>query len=513
MSDSLPGFADTVVIGGGTAGAAIAGELAARSDQSLLLLEAGPDYGAFDDGRWPADLTDARAIPTSHDWGYTSGGQYGQRTIKFDRARVIGGCSSHNGCAAIWGSRLDYDHWAELGNPGWSAGDLLGFFRAGSERLRVRIPPRDEITPYQLAWLKAAPRAGIPLVADLNNLDESLGMAPSPANVADGIRWNAAFAYLDPVRRCHHLTIADGVLADRLLIRGARVEAVRVARNGREATIRTGRVVLAAGTYGSPAILIRSGIGPEAEVRALGVIPVLDLPGVGRNLHDHPLVGLVYAGTPELEAAMAEFATRHWMPEEQTIAKARSSRCNRGFDLHIYPVGGRAERTAWSWALAVACLTPHSRGVLKLTSRDPAAAPQLDHAYLSDPDGEDGRVLVDGIHIARELAAAPALAASLGKEKWPGAGVLSADQVAEFTRTTVAHYFHPVGTCAMGPAGDRGAVVDARGRVHGLDNCYIGDASIMPVVPRANTNIPALVVGLRIADSLLAASSKAPAQG
>jgi len=507
MSDSLPGFADTVVIGGGTAGAAIAGVLAASSDQTLLLLEAGPDYGSFEEGRWPADLTDARAIPTSHDWGYTSGGQYGRRVIRFDRARVMGGCSSHNGCAAIWGSRLDYDHWAELGNPGWSTEDLLALFRAGSERLRVRIPPPDEITPYQLAWLEAAPRAGIPLVADLNNLDENLGMAPSPANVANGIRWNAAFAYLDPVRDRNHLTIAGGVLADRLLIRGARVEAVRVIRNGQAATIKTGRVVLTAGTYGSPGILIRSGVGPEAEVRALGVGPVLDLPGVGRNLHDHPLVGLVYAGTPELEAAMAEFATRHWMPEEQTIAKARSSRCGGGFDLHIYPVGGRAadQRAAWSWSLAVACMTPRSRGVLKLTSRDPAAAPLLDHGYLSDPDGEDARVLVDGIHIARELAAAPPLVALLGKEKLPGAGVLSADQVAEFTRATVAHYFHPVGTCAMGPAGDRGAVVDARGRVHGLENCYIGDASIIPVVPRANTNIPALVAGLRIAGRLLGA--------
>jgi choline dehydrogenase len=143
--------------------------------------------------------------------------------------------------------------------------------------------------------------------------------------------------------------------------------------------------------------------------------------------------------------------------------------------------------------------------MLKLTSRDPAAAPLLDHGYLSHPDGEDARVLVDGIHVARELAAAPPLAGLLGKEKWPGPGVLSAGQIEEFARATVAHYFHPVGTCAMGPAGDRGAVVDARGRIHGLDNCYIGDASIMPVVPRANTNIPALVVGLRMASWLLEA--------
>ena len=507
MSDPLPGFADTVVIGGGTAGAAIAGELAAKSDESLLLLEAGPDYGPFEDGRWPGDLTDARAIPTSHDWGYTSGRQYGERVVRFDRARVVGGCSAHNGCAAIWGSRLDYDHWAELGNPGWSTEDLRPLFRAGNERLRVTIPPRDAITPYQLAWLEAAPRAGIPLVVDLNDLDENLGMAPSPANVANGIRWNAAFAYLDPVRGRDNLTIAGGVLVDRLLIRGQRVDAVQVIRNRHQTTIRAGRVVLAAGTYGSPAILIRSGAGPAGEVRALGIEPVLDLPGVGRNLHDHPQVGLVYAGTAELEAAMAEFGRRYWMPEEQTIAKARSSRCAGGFDLHIYPVGGRSspKRAAWSWSLAVACMTPRSRGVLKLRSRDPATAPFLDHRYLSDPDGEDARALVEGTQIARELAAAPRLAKLLGSEQSPGPGVLSPGQVAEFVRANVAHYFHPVGTCAMGPARDRGAVVDARGRVHGLDNCFVGDALIMPVVPRANTNIPTAVVGLRIANWLLAA--------
>jgi choline dehydrogenase len=180
----LPNFTDTIVIGGGTAGAAVAGILAQHSDQSVLLLEAGPDYGAFAAGRWPAELTNAGSIPTTHDCGYDSGAQYASRVIPFERARVIGGCSSHNGCAAIWGSRLDYDGWAAAGNPGWSTDDLLPIFRAASERLRVRIPEPQEITPYQRAALEAAAEAGIPRVADLNNLDENLGMAPSPVNIA-----------------------------------------------------------------------------------------------------------------------------------------------------------------------------------------------------------------------------------------------------------------------------------------------------------------------------------------
>jgi choline dehydrogenase len=142
----LPNFADTVVIGGGTAGAAVAGLLAEHSDQTVLLLEAGPDYGPFAEGRWPPELLDAGTIPVTHDWGYDSGKQYASRVITFERARVIGGCSSHNGCAAIWGSSVDYDGWAALENPGWSTDELRPLFRVASERLRVRIPEPAEVT-------------------------------------------------------------------------------------------------------------------------------------------------------------------------------------------------------------------------------------------------------------------------------------------------------------------------------------------------------------------------------
>jgi choline dehydrogenase len=494
----LPKFADTVVIGGGTSGAAIAGLLAEHSEESLLLLEAGPDYGPFAAGRWPAELTDAGAIPTTHDWGYRSGEQYAPRVISYERARVIGGCSSHNGCAAIWGSSVDYDGWAALGNPGWSTEELRPVFRAGSERLRVRIPEPGEITPFQRATLDAAAEAGIPTVADLNNLDENLGMAPSPANIVNGVRWNTAFAYLDPVRDRSNLTIAGDSPCDRIEIRSGRVNAVIVA--GREGPIRleAGRVIVAAGTYGSPAILLRSGIGDPSGLRAAGIAPTLDLPGVGRNLHDHPRVSLSYAGTRELEELTRAFAREHWIPEEQTIAKAQSARCTRAFDLHIYPVGGPDSTTAtgWRWTLEVACMTPRSRGALRITSADSLVPPIIDHRYLSDPEDEDLRVLADGVALAREIAARSRLT---GSEISPGSGVVTRTQLESFIRDNCLHYYHPVGTCMMGPASDRAAVVDSHGRIHGLENAYVADASIMPVIPRANTNIPALVVGERIA--------------
>jgi choline dehydrogenase len=486
----LPAFADTVVVGAGTAGAAVAALLAERGDQTVLLLEAGPDYGAHDAGRWPAGLLDARALPMeSHDWGFNSGATWSHRTLPFERARVVGGCSAHNGCAEIWGSRLDYDGWAALGNAGWTTDELLPLFRAGAERLRVRRYADTEITPFHAACLRAAPGAGLPVVDDLNNLDQDVGISTSPVNIVDGVRWNAAFAYLDPVRDRAQLTIAGDVLTDRLIVRGGRVEAVRV--------------VLCGGAYGSPAILLRSGIGDAAELRALGITPLLDLPGVGRNLQDHSVGGLMFPGSSELERRMREFGGAHWLPEGQTIAKARSRNCTRGFDLHIFPTGGPdAERAGWRWVFPFACMTPRSRGVLRLTSAEPAAAPHIDHGYLTDPEGADLQVLLDGLALTRELTAQPALAQLLGDEVLPGASLTARDDLAVLLTTFCMSYYHPVGTCRMGAAGERDAVVDARGKVHGLDNAYVADASIMPLIPRANTNMPALVVGLRIAQWL-----------
>src|SRR5215468_4856164 len=503
LRSALPPFADTVVIGSGTAGAAMSGELAAHSDQSVVLLEAGPDYGPYGSPAWPPELLDARALPTTHDWGYDSGTTWTHRSLAFERARVIGGCSAHNGCAEIWGSRLDYDHWAALGNSGWSTDDLLPFFRAGAERLRVRRYAPEEITPFHAACLQAASGAGIPEVDDLNDLDQDVGIAPSPVNIAGGVRWNAAFAYLDPVRMRKNLTVVGDVLVDRLIVRGERIEAVAVVHDGAAATVRAGRVVLCAGAYGSPAILLRSGIGEPAELRALGIMPAVDLPGVGRNLHDQPVGGLSFTGTPELERRMTEFGAAHWLPEEQTIAKARSTRCARGFDLHFFPTGGPSPEGGWRWVIPVACMTPQSRGRLRLTSADPNVAPDIDHGYLTDAGGDDLEVLLDGIEQARAIASQPALASLLGEEMLPGKAIASRADLGGLLRSYCMHYAHPVGTCRMGLPRERQAVVDARGRVHGLANLYVADASIMPVIPRANTNMPALVVGLRVASWLL----------
>jgi len=501
---TTPGFVDVLVLGGGTSGAVLAGRLAELTDASVLVLEAGPDYGPLRSGQWPAELLDASQLPLTHDWGYTSGSQIVGRVIHFRRARVIGGCSSHNGCQIAIGHRLDYDGWAARGNQGWAADDLRPYIAAAKERLCVRGVADQELTPFGRASLDAMLAAGLPRARDLTDPDEGIGVAPNPANVVEGIRWNAAFGYLDPVRG-KRLDVIGDALADRLLLDLGRVVGAVAIIGGRQVTIYAGLIAVCAGVYGSPAILLRSGIGDPADLARIGVRPVHALPGVGRNLQDHPAAELRFAGTPELERSSRAFADRAFHPEEQLIAKLRSSRCPAGFDLHLYTQGGarRQEPDRWIWTYTAAVLTPRSRGRLRLRSPDPGAAPIIDHGFLADLNGEDLALLAEAFTYAREITKRPELAALLGPETDPGGAVGSAEEVEAWLRRSVSHAHHPAGTCMMGSQTDPMAVVDPSARIHGLTGGYIADASIMPVVPRANTNLPAAVVAERVA-SLLA---------
>jgi len=292
------------------------------------------------------------------------------------------------------------------------------------------------------------------------------------------------------------------------VVRGDRVVGVRYIGPDGPAEVAAERVVVAGGTYGSPAVLLRSGIGEPDELRALGIESTVPLPGVGRNLHDHPAAHVVYRGTAALEAAMRKFAAMRWMPEEQTIAKLRSSLYplnEPGFDLHLYPVGGpdATSGTGWGWRFPVACMTPRSRGAVTLRSADPLKEPRIEHDYASDAEGHDRAVLREGVKLARHLVAQPQLCYLLGEEITPGAAIQGDRSIETWIDGAVEHYYHPVGTCAMGREDEPEAVTDSRGRIHGLRNAFVADCSIMPVIPRANTNVPAVVVGERIAGWLL----------
>jgi choline dehydrogenase len=487
--EELPRRADTLIVGGGTTGSALAGLLAERSEESILVLEAGPDFGPYDGGDWPRDVLDATWLAESHQRGYASDDGYRGRRIEFQRAAMIGGCSSHNGCAAIWGSALDYDALAASGLEGWSRADVEPLLRAANQRMRVRIPDEAELAPFHRAALASLVALGAPRVHDLNDLDADTGVAPSPANIAEGVRWNAALAYLDAVRGRDSLRICGDSPVEHLLVTAGRAHGAVVRRGRERVTVEAGRVIVCAGAYDSPALLLRSGIGPADDLRALGIPVVADLPGVGANLHDHPAVELPFSGTTELVRACQEHAASGaFAPIEGVIAKLRSAHCApQGFDLHVYPVGGVVPGGVEFW-IPVACMTPRSRGTVRLAGADGSLAPVLDHAYCSDPDGHDHAVLRDGVELARSLARSGPFADLLGNELEPTAGLSPRDAV----EATVAHYYHPAGTCAMG------AVVDARLRVYGVEGLHVADCSVYPTVPRANTCLPAVLVAHRL---------------
>lgn len=500
-TSEFPRYADTIVIGGGTAGAAVAGLLAERGDQSVLLLEAGTDYGHLRDGRWPEDLLDARVLAETHDWSFTSVAQHGQPDHALQRAKVIGGCSAHNGCIAIWGSGADYDGWAGAGNGGWSAGEVAPYFERAMARLCVREYTPEEVTPFHDACLGAMIASGIPRTTNLNDLDEDVGAALAPINNHKGIRWSTALAYLDPVRDGSHLTVGGDALVDRINLRGSRAVSVDVICENARTTVAAGRIILCAGAYGSPTILLRSGIGPADELAALGIPVGHDMPGVGSNLHDHPGVTLSHHGTELFTSLMEDFiADDKTVFTEQSLAKVRSSNCDEAFDLHIAPLTAAApdQYGRWECKMFVALMAPQSRGRLTLRDSDPQSNPSIDTGYFTDPGDHDLRALLDGVSLTRAVAQHPPFADLIGQELDETAGILTADDL----RRTSLHYFHPAGTCKMGSVSDPDAVVDTMGKVHGLEGIHVVDASIMPTVPRANTNLPTLMLAERIVAAL-----------
>ena len=499
--------AEVVVVGAGSAGCVVAGRLAEQG-RDVLLLEAGPDYGPVGSGRWPAELLSARMLATTHDWGYTSG-----RWV-FERARVMGGCSSHNGAIAAVGHRADYDGW---GLPGWAGDDVAPLFQQVLERMRVRAYEAHEAGPFHARCLDAAADLGWTIASDLCDLDAGASFGLETVNVVGHTRWNAGFAYLDHVRG-GSLRVLDEVMVDRLVAWGGSGSSggsessggtgssggtVRLAaeRRGEPIAIEGGTVVLAGGVYGTPLLLERSGIGAPEALRAAGVQVRVALPGVGGNLHDHSMVHADRRVGPVLQQWLDEAAATGFLPEEQTLGKFVSSVSTDGlYDTHVFPVCA-SDQTSFLHGrvhVEVACMTPRSRGAVHISSAAPQAHPHIDHGYLNDtanPDGSshDLAVLRDGLVHAERLLQHPRLAQVLGERLTD----MSTDSA---IRDTVTHYYHPVGTCAMGDGPL--AVCDADGRVHGVPGVVVADVCLMPQIPRGNTNLPAVMIGERIALTL-----------
>jgi choline dehydrogenase len=425
---------DVLVAGGGSAGCVLAARLS-EDGRRVGLVEAGPDYGPYESGRWPADMLDARSLAFSHSWA----------TDREDRsqlrARIIGGCSAHNACVLLAGTPEDYDEWGH----GWSHAAIEPYLRRAERESRMRVVEREELSPWHRAFADAAG-------------DDAI---LHPANVVGTVRWNAAFAYLDPARGRENLTILGDTLVDRVLMDGARAVGLRTSAGD----LRADAVVLAAGAYGSPAILLRSGIGPP----------------VGNGLCDHVGVGFRYPGSARLLADAEAFA-RDWpvFMAQVTIAPA-------GTYLFLFPALERGPE-GWEVTAAVFLMKPRSRGSVQLGGPGPETPPRIDHGFLADE--RDAAALEDGVERFRALAGG--LGDYAGPELVPGPGVSAAEHVAANRRG----FFHPTGTCAIG------RVVDGEGRVLGLEGLVVADASVMPTIPRANTNLSTLAVAERIAETL-----------
>lgn len=436
---------DVVITGGGPAGCVLAARLSENPDRAVCLVEAGPDYGPYTDGRWPADILDANRLALeSHCW----------ETDREDRsqlrARILGGCSAHNACVVLEGAPADYDEWGH----GWDYELLRPYFDRARAELRVRRLAPDELSPWHRAWADAAGRDTI----------------LHPVNIVDGVRWNTAFAYLDPARERANLTIFGGALVDRIEPDAGQVFTDR-------GILEAGTIILSAGAYGSPGVLLRSGIGPGLAH---------DLP-VGENLADHVGTGMGWVPTDRLQAEAAPFEAVNGLPMGQVTIEARSSACPDDVcDLFLFP----ALEQGYEISAAAFAMKPFSRGSVRLNSADPRAPLKIEHGFLAD--SRDADVLAEGFEILRAFGRSRAVGAYAALESRPGTHISAREHVS----ATARGFFHPVGTCAIG------SVVDGALRVTGIDGLYVCDASVVPTIPRANTHLTVVAVAERFAETL-----------
>jgi choline dehydrogenase len=468
----------------------------------VLLLEAGsatPPHASISPPVWPT-LLQGEAT-----WGDITAVQAATGTaVPFFRGRVIGGSSTINAMVFARGHRASYAAWADNGATGWGFEDLLPYFKR-SEKAFDRDPalrgttgpmmvaPAAPPNAVLVACLCAAIQRGYSRAADISGgLEEGFGF--TDLNIVDGQRQSAADGYLIPAMHRPNLDIASASMVDRLRIEDGRCTGVEYTTGNGDAITAAvaGEVILTAGAIGSAQLLMVSGVGPQAHLRAKGVDVVLHLPGVGSNLHDHPLTPLVYRAARSVPPGQHNHG--------ELLGLIRSQRAEAAPDIQIFGVdsadipglGGAVD----GYVLGVSVLQPFSRGTVRLTGPTMHTAPAIDPNYFGDD--RDMQTMIEGLQLAREIGTAPALDAWRAEEVTPGPGVADDEALRRYVQGAFASYFHPVGTCAMGNTPD--SVVDSELRVYGINGLRIVDASVMPSIPSNNTVATVYAIAERGAD-------------
>ncbi|MFI2301714.1 choline dehydrogenase [Actinacidiphila glaucinigra] len=527
---------DFVIVGGGSAGCALANRLSADPDTRVLVLEAGrPDYPWDVFIHMPAALT----FPIGsrfYDWGYESEPEphMGGRRIYHARGKVLGGSSSINGMIFQRGNPMDYERWAKVpGMEHWDYAHCLPYFQRMENCLAAdaddefrghdgplvleRGPASSPLFP---AFLKAVQEAGHPLTDDVNGYRQE-GFAPFDRNVHRGRRLSAARAYLDPVRGRPNLTVRTRALVTRVLFEGKRAVGVEYERRrGAREQVRAREVVLCGGAINSPQLLQLSGVGDARELSALGVDVVHDLPGVGENLQDHLEVYVQYACTqpvsmqPYLAKWRYPFIGLQWLFRKGPAATNHFeaggfARSNEDVEypnlmFHFLPIAVRYDGSApaggHGYQVHVGPMYSDARGTVKIRSTDPREKPALRFNYLSTE--QDRREWVEAVRVARDILGRPALAPFNGGEVSPGPGVETDEEILAWVAKEGETALHPSCTCRMGT--DEMAVVDPSSlRVHGVEGLRVVDASVMPYVTNGNIYAPVMMIAERAADLIL----------
>ncbi|MCR8547497.1 GMC family oxidoreductase N-terminal domain-containing protein [Salipiger sp. P9] len=526
---------DYVIVGAGSAGCVLANRLSADPNTSVCLIEGG---GSDDSPRVriPAALLALYGNPR-YDYAYQTEPEehMNGRRIPVNRGKMLGGSSSINSMVYIRGAKEDYDRWAENGCAGWSYDDVLPLFKA-LERNLIGQDPRyhgfdgalcvdaaRDPSPLSEMFIEAAKSVGIPRNDDFNG-ETLYGAGIFNLTQKKGQRWSSHTAFVKPILGRKNLTTLTGAEVTALETEGRKVTGVKLRRAGRDERITCRReLVLSAGAIGSPRILLASGIGPAEELKTLGIAPVLDLPGVGKNLQDHvdgmitlrsssaKTLGISLRTLPRiLTSPLPYFTRRRGLLTTNYVESGGFARTKYAGDLpdiqfHFVPAyrshRGRLIELGHGYALHTCLLRPKSTGEVVLDPAGDGTKALIRNHFFSTE--EDAVILADGLRIAREILAAPAFAPLNGKEILPGPKVTTEDDMLAYLREKAATSFHPTCTCKMGT--DPMAVADpASLRVHGMENLRVADSSIMPDLVSGNTNAPSMMIGEKAARMILA---------